>query len=79
MSVTEKKRTSVLDPALLQAITKAFSQPNLATSSPSDQLAKLSVNTPTTASSSIEQIPHLSPQTITEFVELSLRIHLIKY
>ncbi|CAF0876145.1 unnamed protein product [Adineta ricciae] len=66
MSVTEKKRTSVLDPALLQAITKAFSQPNVVTSSPSDQLAKLSVNTPTTASSSIEQIPHLSPQTTTE-------------
>jgi len=69
MSVTEKKRSSVLNPSLLQSITQAFSQSTTATiSSPSDQLANLSVTTPTT-SSSIEIIPDLPQLAATEFVE----------
>ncbi|UJR10513.1 hypothetical protein I4U23_014716 [Adineta vaga] len=60
---TEKKRTTVLDPSLLQSITQAFAQPTIPTISPSTQLAKLSVNTPTT-SSSAEEIPDL-PQSVT--------------
>lgn len=57
MSETVKKRKSVLDPSLLQSITQAFSQPISTTTSPSDQLAKLSVNTPTT---SISDVPLLA-------------------
>jgi hypothetical protein len=68
MSVTEKKRSSVLNPSLLQSITQAFSQSTTTISSPSDQLANLSVTTPTT-SSSIEIIPDLPQLAATEFVE----------
>ncbi len=68
MSVTEKKRSSVLNPSLLQSITQAFSQSTATISSPSDQLANLSVTTPTT-SSSIEIIPDLPQLAATEFVE----------
>jgi hypothetical protein len=46
MSQIEKKRNSVLNPTLLQSITQAFSQSTPITSSPSEQLANLSVNTP---------------------------------
>jgi hypothetical protein len=69
MSQTEKKRNSVLNPSLLQAITQAFSQSIPTTSSPSDQLAKLSVNTPTTISHDVSQLA------VTEFVEFFLRIY----
>ena len=71
MSLTEKKRTSVLNPSLLQFISQTFSQSIPTTSSPSDQLSKLSVNTPTTTSSSIEIILDV-PQTVVaaEFVDL---------
>ncbi len=63
MAQTEKKRSSVLNPSLLQSITQAFSQSIPTTSSPSDQIANLSVNTPTTI---IPDIPQL------EFVEFFL-------
>ncbi len=69
MLQTEKKRNSVLNPSLLQAITQAFSQSIPTTSSPSDQLAKLSVNTPTTISHDVLQLA------VTEFVEFFLRIY----
>ncbi|CAF5010827.1 unnamed protein product [Rotaria sp. Silwood1] len=63
MSLTERKRNSVLNPSLLESITQTISQSIITTTtSPSDQLAKLTVNTPTT-SSSIEissDIPQLA-------------------
>jgi len=71
MSQTEKKRNSVLNPSLLQAITQAFSQSIPTTSSPSDQLAKLSVNTPTTTTTINHDIPQL---VVPEFVEYFSKI-----
>lgn len=67
MSLTERKRNTVLNPSLLQSITQAFSQSKTIVSSPSDQLADLTVNTPTTASSieQIHDVPHLESR---EFV-----------
>ncbi|CAF4257826.1 unnamed protein product, partial [Adineta steineri] len=68
MSGTEKKRTSVLDPFLLQSITQVFSQtPATVIASPSDLLAQLSVTTPTTSSSieiisDLPQLDHLNKQ-----------------
>jgi hypothetical protein len=76
MSVTEKKRSSVLNPSLLQSITLAFSQTTPATSSPSDQISKLSVNTPTTTSSSIEIIPNVLQPISTPFVVFFCNIYL---
>jgi len=61
MSETEKKRNSVLNPSLLQSITQTFSQTIPTTSSPSDQLTKLSVHTPTTITLEVPQL------TVTEF------------
>jgi hypothetical protein len=79
MSVTEKKRSSVLNPSLLQSITQAFSQSTTTTiSSPSDQLANLSVTTPTT-SSSIEIIPDLPQLAVTEFVEFLYHLFQIMF
>ncbi|CAF3318132.1 unnamed protein product [Rotaria sp. Silwood2] len=62
MSLTERKRNSVLNPSLLQSITQTISQSITTTSSPSDQLAKLTVNTPTTNSSIeiISDVPQLA-------------------
>lgn len=39
MSQTEKKKTTVLDPSLLQSITQAFSQPIASTISSADQIS----------------------------------------
>jgi hypothetical protein len=74
MSTTEKKRNSVLSASLLQSITQVFSQSIPTTSSPSDQLAKLSVTTPTT-SSSIELISDVPQLAATEFVDISRSIY----
>ncbi len=62
----EKKRTSVLSPSLLQSITQAFSQSIPTTSSPSEQLANLSVHTPTII---IPDVP------VIESVKFFCRIH----
>jgi hypothetical protein len=77
MSGTERKRTSILDPSLLQSITKAFSQSTPTTSSPSDQLAKLSVTTPLTSAPAdiVSDAPLLAD---TEFVASSIA-HLIPF
>ncbi|CAF5189521.1 unnamed protein product, partial [Rotaria magnacalcarata] len=72
MSLPERKRNSVLNPSLLQSITQAFSQSRTTVSSPSDDLAKLTVNTPTTCSSIevIHDVPRLitreEPQLLSE-------------
>jgi hypothetical protein len=60
--MSEKKRSSVLNPALLQSITQAFSQSTPTTSTPSDQLLKLSVNTP------VEITPNVSQPISIQFV-----------
>lgn len=54
-----KKQKSVINPSLLQSITRAFSQTIPTIVSPSDQLANLSVNTPTSAKSDIQDVPLL--------------------
>ena len=52
MSQTEKKKTTVLDPSLLQSITQAFSQPIASTISSADQI---SVQTPISIVSDVPQ------------------------
>ena len=52
MSQTEKKKTTVLDPSLLQSITQAFSQPIASTISSADQI---SVQTPISLVSDVPQ------------------------
>jgi len=68
-TTTTKKQKTVLNPALLQSITKAFSQSIPTVNSPSDQLAKLSVHTPTSAKSDTQDIPQLTANEPTETVD----------
>lgn len=67
MSQIEKKRKSILNSSLLQSITQTFAQTIPTVVSPSEQLANLSVVTPTSTTS--QNTPQIQANESTESLE----------